>query len=182
MSVPARRRSPLPPVWGVGGRGKVRHPVFPRRLRSQYWRGLTALLFFRNELRSLRHGWPNWQPGPCRTCKRGVCSAWLYVSCPPDSLYTGQTRRGQGSAASRDRIAPSRRDSCVLESSARTKGELLRKVSPAPSARKSPSSMLGRCGGTGQIVPVAYLPQGDESGIDSAPRGHRHGSPLQLVS
>ena len=34
---------------------KVRHPVFPRRLRSQYWRGLTALLFLiRNELRSFR--------------------------------------------------------------------------------------------------------------------------------
>lgn len=44
---------------GPGRRGgeapKVRHPVFPRRLRSQYWRGLTALLFLiRNELRSFR--------------------------------------------------------------------------------------------------------------------------------
>ena len=68
-----------------------------------------------------------------------------------------------------------------LEAAVRTQGKLLRKVDPAPSARKSPSSMLGRCGGTGQIVPVAHLPQEDESGIDSAPRGHWHGSPLQVV-
>ena len=105
-----------------------------------------------------------------------------HARIPAGGLHTGQIRHGQGSAASRDRIAPSRRGSCVLESSARTKGELLRKGDPAPSARKSPSSMLGRCGGTGQIVPVAYLPQGDGSGIDSAPRGHRHASRLQVVA
>lgn len=45
----------LPTVHPRLRRRKVRHPVFPRRLRSQYWRGLTVFLIrnvIRNELRS----------------------------------------------------------------------------------------------------------------------------------